>query len=209
MFNCARVECHRQVLVCRRCDRGQRYCGRECAELQRRVQVRLAGRAFQFTQRGARLHAARSQRWRDRRKFSAQIVTQHASTLELACANNSAQEAIDDARLETSPAGEPRPCTAPGDERDGRHSQGSAAAVAPTPPCAADAARGLSLWSGEPLEVAVSAAESSDWVGSGLFGDDFIPAESQLVQFHTGRLGYRVRRLRGVADFRSLRRGAP
>lgn len=68
---------------------------------------------------------------------------------------------------------------------------------------------GLSLWSGEPLQVAVSAAESSDWVGSGLFGDDFIPAESQLVQFHTGRLGCRVRRLRGVADFRALRRGAP
>ena len=39
---------------------------------------------------------------------------------------------------------------------------------------------GLSLWSGEPLEVAVSAAESSDWVGSGLFGDDFIPAEKPV-----------------------------
>lgn len=31
IFACARPECRRQVLVCRRCDRGQRYCGRGCA----------------------------------------------------------------------------------------------------------------------------------------------------------------------------------
>jgi hypothetical protein len=68
---------------------------------------------------------------------------------------------------------------------------------------------GLALWRGEPLGVVVSATESSDWVGSGLFGDGFFPTESQLVQFHAGRLGCRVQRLRGVADFRSLRREAP
>jgi hypothetical protein len=67
---------------------------------------------------------------------------------------------------------------------------------------------GLALWSGEPLTVAVSAAESSpDWLGSGLFGDEFFPGESQLVRFHVGRLDCRVQRLRGVADFRHLRRG--
>ena len=42
MFNCAQPECRRQVLVCRRCDRGQRYCGRDCAELERKRQVRVA-----------------------------------------------------------------------------------------------------------------------------------------------------------------------
>lgn len=68
---------------------------------------------------------------------------------------------------------------------------------------------GLALWRGEPLSVAISATESSDWVGSGLFGDDFFPAESQLVRFHAAHLGCRVRRLRGVADFRSLRRSSP
>ena len=68
---------------------------------------------------------------------------------------------------------------------------------------------GLSLWSGQPLTVAVSAGAHSDWLGSGLFGDDFIPAESQLVRFQIGRLGCRGRRLRGVADFRSLRRSLP
>lgn len=68
---------------------------------------------------------------------------------------------------------------------------------------------GLALWRGEPLSVAVSAGESSDWLGWGLFGDDLFPAESQLVQFHVAPLGCRGRRLRGVADFRVLRRSAP
>jgi hypothetical protein len=67
---------------------------------------------------------------------------------------------------------------------------------------------GVSLWSGQPLVVAVSAADRLDWVGSGLFGDDFIPAESQLVRFQIDHLGCRARPLRGVGDFRSLRRSA-
>jgi hypothetical protein len=66
---------------------------------------------------------------------------------------------------------------------------------------------GLALWAGQPLPVVVSAAESSaDWVGSGLFGDELLPAESQLVQFRVVAPGCRARRLRGVADFRALRR---
>lgn len=65
---------------------------------------------------------------------------------------------------------------------------------------------GLALWSGDRLSVVVSACESSDWVGSGLFGDELFPAESQLVQFRVGRRDCRGRRLRGVADFRALRR---
>jgi hypothetical protein len=66
---------------------------------------------------------------------------------------------------------------------------------------------GLSLWSGQPLVVAVSAGASSVGVASGLFGDDLMPAESQLVRFHVGH-DRRARRLRGVADFRALRRSA-
>lgn len=69
---------------------------------------------------------------------------------------------------------------------------------------------GLALWTGQPLPVVVSAAESSaDWAGSGLFGDDLLPAESQLVQFRVVAPGCRARRLRGVADFRALRRSGP
>lgn len=66
---------------------------------------------------------------------------------------------------------------------------------------------GLALWRGEPVHVAISVGESSvDWTGSGLFGDELFPAESQLVQFHVDQQGSRARRLRGVADFRRLRR---
>jgi hypothetical protein len=66
----------------------------------------------------------------------------------------------------------------------------------------------LSLWSASRSRLPFFCGRELGRVGSGLFGDDVIPAESQLVHFRTGRLGCRVRRLRGVADFRALRRGA-
>jgi hypothetical protein len=68
---------------------------------------------------------------------------------------------------------------------------------------------GLALWSGAPLSVAISAdAHSMDWLGSGLFGDELFPAESQLVRFSVVQRGCRVRHLRGLGDFRAARRGA-
>ena len=66
---------------------------------------------------------------------------------------------------------------------------------------------GVALWSGMPLAVAVSAVQSSpEWFGTGLFGDELFPGESQLVRFHVAHRGCRAQRLRGVADFRHLRR---
>ena len=68
---------------------------------------------------------------------------------------------------------------------------------------------GLSLWSGQPLSVALHVDERCpQWHGSLLFGDELWPAESQLVRFEIAR---RVRRhpLRGLGDFRALRREAP
>jgi hypothetical protein len=66
---------------------------------------------------------------------------------------------------------------------------------------------GLALWDGTALRVVVSASGSStDWLGSGLFGDELFPGESQLVQFDVERLDHRAQRLRGVADFRPLRK---
>src|SRR5688500_17308552 len=68
---------------------------------------------------------------------------------------------------------------------------------------------GLALWIGAPLSVVVSAdAHSMDWLGSGLFGEELFPAESQLVRFSVVHRGSRVQRLRGVGDFRAARRGA-
>jgi hypothetical protein len=66
---------------------------------------------------------------------------------------------------------------------------------------------GLALWRGEALDVVVSAGVSSeDWAMPALFGDELFPAESQLVRYHIVHPARRARRLRGVADFRPLRR---
>lgn len=66
---------------------------------------------------------------------------------------------------------------------------------------------GLSLWHGQPLDVVVYAgASSADWAMPALFGDELFPAESQLVRYHIVHPARRAHRLRGVADFRPLRR---
>ena len=74
MLNCAR--CHRLVVICRHCDRGQRYCSAGCAQVQRRHSVREAGRRYQRTLLGARNNAARQKRWRRR---IVTTVTHHSS----------------------------------------------------------------------------------------------------------------------------------
>jgi hypothetical protein len=71
--------------VCNACDNGQRYCSERCVQLQRRAAQRNASRSYQRTPRGARLHAKRNQRYRDRLRrrtvnFSAQKVTQQQET---------------------------------------------------------------------------------------------------------------------------------
>jgi len=65
---------------------------------------------------------------------------------------------------------------------------------------------GLALWSGNPLCAVISADESVQ-IGCalGLFGGELWPAESQLVRFDAAVPGNR-RRLRGMGDFRALRR---
>jgi hypothetical protein len=91
LLSCAR--CGRQLRVCSSCELGQRYCGRGCAQEQRRLAQRDASRAYQATRRGRRLHADRMQRWRDRgrqarRKLSAPKVTQHSETQGVAGARS-------------------------------------------------------------------------------------------------------------------------
>ncbi len=74
MLNCAR--CHRLVVICSRCDRGQRYCSAPCAQVQRRRGLREARRRYQRTPLGARNNAARQKRWRIQ---IATTVTHHTS----------------------------------------------------------------------------------------------------------------------------------
>jgi hypothetical protein len=74
MFLCARCRC--QVLVCRRCDRGQIYCAGTCAQKTRHDRQREARRRYQATLRGRAMHAERSRRYRARH----QRVTDHGLT---------------------------------------------------------------------------------------------------------------------------------
>jgi hypothetical protein len=58
--------CRQQVLICRRCDRGQVYCGHVCALEVRRGRQREARRRYQASERGRRMHADRSRQYRAR-----------------------------------------------------------------------------------------------------------------------------------------------
>lgn len=69
-YHCRR--CGIAVSICNQCDHGNLYCAGECAVRQRHESRRRAGARYQRTRRGAGLHAARQQAWRQRR---AQKVT--------------------------------------------------------------------------------------------------------------------------------------
>jgi len=67
---------------------------------------------------------------------------------------------------------------------------------------------GLALWCGEPLDVAIFAANGvSHSLGLGPFDDsDTWPVESALVHFEFVAPARRGRRIQGVGDFDRLRR---
>jgi hypothetical protein len=67
---------------------------------------------------------------------------------------------------------------------------------------------GVALFSGEPLYAVISAGEHRDaWLGSEQWCEDLWPAESQLVRFDFAIAPPRPHRtLRGVGDFRDVRR---
>jgi len=56
------------VLLCSRCDRGQRYCTRACSREARLAAQQEAARRYQASRAGRMAHAARSRRWRQRRR---------------------------------------------------------------------------------------------------------------------------------------------
>jgi len=77
LFLCAR--CRAQVFICRRCDRGNRYCDADCAQAARRENTRAAGHRYQQSRSGRFAHAARARRYRARR----QLVTHRSSPAPL------------------------------------------------------------------------------------------------------------------------------
>lgn len=66
LFNCAR--CHRQVIICSDCDRGNIYCGLQCSQPARKGSVIAAGRRYQTSFRGRLKHAERQRRYQERQK---------------------------------------------------------------------------------------------------------------------------------------------
>ena len=64
LFLCA--GCRVQVVVCSRCDRGNRYCSRTCWRQTHDLARREAACRYQRSRAGSVRHAARSQRWRQR-----------------------------------------------------------------------------------------------------------------------------------------------
>ena len=66
VFACGR--CQAEVVVCRQCDRGQRYCGRTCRAQVRRSAQRDSGARYQRSQAGRSAHARRQARYRQRQR---------------------------------------------------------------------------------------------------------------------------------------------
>lgn len=66
LFLCTR--CRDQVLLCSHCDRGQQYCSRACSSMSRRERRRQTARLYQSSRCGQLKHAARTARWRVRRR---------------------------------------------------------------------------------------------------------------------------------------------
>lgn len=79
MYSCAR--CRAQVVVCRRCDRGQIYCFAGCAAQARDERQREAARRYQASRRGRLAHAERSRRYRLRRHRPQNVTHQGSVAL--------------------------------------------------------------------------------------------------------------------------------
>ena len=74
LYQCLR--CHTQVIICHRCDHGQRYCANGCSKKARMASQKRARKKYQATRAGRFNNAARQHRFRTRQK---QKVTHHGS----------------------------------------------------------------------------------------------------------------------------------
>lgn len=75
LYHCCR--CHAQVIICTRCDHGQRYCAGECRHEARSESLKRSGKKYQSSRAGRFNNADRQRRFRERKK---QKVTHHGST---------------------------------------------------------------------------------------------------------------------------------
>ena len=61
---CHAPGCRTLFFVCKRCDRGQRYCSPKCRQESRRQQFREASCRYQQSERGRLAHLQRQRRYR-------------------------------------------------------------------------------------------------------------------------------------------------
>lgn len=66
LYQCCR--CQAQVIVCQRCDRGQRYCTHGCSESARTESLKRANKKYQNSRVGRFNNAARQSLFRQRQK---------------------------------------------------------------------------------------------------------------------------------------------
>lgn len=67
-------ECGAKFVVCRSCERGQRYCPGACAKQARARQLKIARRRHQQSQEGRADHRDRNRRHRSKRHGSARVM---------------------------------------------------------------------------------------------------------------------------------------
>ena len=75
LYHCAR--CHCQVTICRYCDRGNIYCGGDCAKEARKDSLHRSSVSYQSSRRG---QAANARRQKDFRQRQREKVTHQGST---------------------------------------------------------------------------------------------------------------------------------
>ncbi len=74
LYQCLR--CHTPIVICHRCDHGQRYCAKGCSEKARADSLKRAGKKYQESRQGRFKNAARQQSFRARQR---QKVTHQCS----------------------------------------------------------------------------------------------------------------------------------
>ena len=79
LYNCLR--CHALVIICHRCDRGNRYCTKACSKLARRASLNRATKKYQQSRAGRFNNAARQKRFREQKKQK--ITHQSSQTISL------------------------------------------------------------------------------------------------------------------------------
>ena len=100
--------CRKQVVVCRRCDRGQRYCSKTCSRI-RRAQLQTEAKARYANSRAGRLNNAERQR-----RHQARLRDQKKPVPEIGSDQGSAPGAPPDNqgnRSMTAARRLPSPCT--------------------------------------------------------------------------------------------------